>query len=39
VLEVYRGEVYTAPRAFKRSIGNIEAACKEIADSWDKVEV
>ncbi len=39
VLDVYRGEIYTAPKAFKRNIANIEAACREIADRWDKVDI
>ncbi|MGF7040088.1 hypothetical protein [Mucilaginibacter lappiensis] len=39
VLDVYRGEIFTSPRAYKRILANIEAACKEIADRWDKVIV
>lgn len=37
VLDVYRGEMYSAPNAYKRSISNIQAALLEIADRWDKI--
>jgi len=39
VLDVYRGEMFNAPKAHLRNLANIKAACKEIADRWDRVEV
>ncbi len=37
VLDVYRGEMYSAPNAYKRAIANIKAALSEILDRWDKI--
>lgn len=34
VVDVFDGEIYTAPRAFKTRLADIEAACEEIANSW-----
>jgi hypothetical protein len=37
VLDVFRGELITAPKAFKKRMSDITASCKEIADRWDLV--
>lgn len=39
VLDVFEGKLYNAPKAYKRSLANIKAACQEIADRWHSVEV
>lgn len=39
VLDVYTGQLHVAPSASKRRLSDIEAACREIADRWDKVLV
>lgn len=39
VLDVYNGILYTSPNSFKKRISDINAACKEIADRWDRVLV
>ena len=36
VLDVFRGELMTAPRAFKRRMSDISASCREISDRWDR---
>lgn len=35
VVDVFAGQVFTAPRAFKRKMKDVEAACEEIAGRWD----
>lgn len=37
ILDVYRGKVFTAPRASVKRIADIEASCQEISDRWDRV--
>ncbi|WP_144247763.1 hypothetical protein [Mucilaginibacter corticis] len=39
VLDVFNGVLYSSPKAYKRVISNITAACNEIVDRWDKVAV
>ncbi|MES2268770.1 MAG: hypothetical protein V4520_18545 [Bacteroidota bacterium] len=39
VLDVFNGQIFSAPKAFRRNISNIEASLVEIADRWDKVLV
>jgi len=34
VLDVYRGRLFYAPKAFKRRVADIEASLQEIADRW-----
>lgn len=34
VIDVFGGEIYTAPRSFVRRRNDIEAACEEIARAW-----
>lgn len=36
VLDVFRGEISTAPRAYKRRMSDIFASCREIADRWHR---
>ncbi len=35
VLDVFNGEITSAPRAFKRRMSDIIASCREIADRWN----
>lgn len=37
VLDVYRGRLFYAPKAFKRRVADIEASLQEIADRWAMV--
>ena len=39
VIDVYRGQIFYAPKAFKRRVADIEASCQEIADRWDKISL
>lgn len=34
VLDVFRGELYSAPKSFKKRMSDIYASCREIADRW-----
>ena len=34
VVDIWRGEIFTAPKAFKRRMTKISANCKEIARQW-----
>lgn len=36
VLDVFRGELSTAPKSFKKRMSDISAACREIADRWSR---
>lgn len=37
VLDVFTGELSSAPKAFKRRMSDITASCREIADRWNRV--
>lgn len=37
VLDVFRGELVQAPRAYKNRMKEVEAACLEIVDTWERV--
>ena len=37
VLDVFGQKFYTAPKAYKKRMSDIEAACEEIASAWDRV--
>lgn len=37
-LDVFRGELISAPNAHKRKIADIKASCQEIFDRWDRVD-
>ena len=34
VVDVFAGEIYMAPRAYKRNMNDVSAACKEISALW-----
>jgi hypothetical protein len=37
VLDVFRGALYRAPEAYRRRLKQIEAACGEIAERWERL--
>lgn len=38
VFDVFRGQLYAAPRAFKKRMSDVNASCSEIADRWHLVK-
>jgi hypothetical protein len=37
VLDIFGQKSYSAPKAYKKRMLDIEAACEEIASAWDRV--
>jgi hypothetical protein len=36
-LDIFAGKLYTAPKAYKRKLSDMEAACEEISSAWTRV--